>query len=154
MLNKAQVIGYVGKEPKISTTQNNAKIASFSIATTEKSYTTQNGVTIPERTEWHNIVVFGKLADVIEKYVHKGSRMYVEGKMRTRAFTDKNGVQKTITEINVDNLEMLDSKPTQQSASANADVSQTNIRQTSQSHEQSVMFASEEMRSDNDNLPF
>lgn len=96
MLNKAQVIGYVGKEPKISTTQNNAKIASFSIAATEKSYTTQNGVTIPERTEWHNIVVFGKLADVIEKYVHKGSRMYVEGKMRTRAFTDKNGVQKTI----------------------------------------------------------
>lgn len=154
MLNKAQVIGYVGKEPKISTTQNNAKIASFSIATTEKSYTTQNGVTIPERTEWHNIVVFGKLADVIEKYVHKGSRMYVEGKMRTRAFTDKNGVQKTITEIHVDNLEMLDSKPTQQSASANADVSQTNIRQTSQSHEQSVMFASEEMRSGNDNLPF
>ena len=154
MLNKAQVIGYVGKEPKISTTQNNAKIASFSIATTEKSYTTQNGVTIPERTEWHNIVVFGKLADVIEKYVHKGSRMYVEGKMRTRAFTDKNGVQKTITEINVEKLEMLDSKPTQQSASANADVSQTNIRQTSQSHEQSVMFASEEMRSDNDNLPF
>lgn len=154
MLNKAQVIGYVGKEPKISTTQNNAKIASFSIATTEKSYTTQNGVTIPERTEWHNIVVFGKLADVIEKYVHKGSRMYAEGKMRTRAFTDKNGVQKTITEINVDNLEMLDSKPTQQSASANADVSQTNIRQTSQSHEQSVMFASEEIRSGNDNLPF
>lgn len=154
MLNKAQVIGYVGKEPKISTTQNNAKIASFSIATTEKSYTTPNGVTIPERTEWHNIVVFGKLADVIEKYVHKGSRMYVEGKMRTRAFTDKNGVQKTITEINVDNLEMLDSKPTQQSASANADVSQTNVRQTSQSHEQSVMFASEEMRSGNDNLPF
>lgn len=154
MLNKAQVIGYVGKEPKISTTQNNAKIASFSIATTEKSYTTQNGVTIPERTEWHNIVVFGKLADVIEKYVHKGSRMYVEGKMRTRAFTDKNGVQKTITEINVDNLEMLDSKPTQQTASASADVSQTNIRQTSQSHEQSVMFASEEMRSGNDNLPF
>lgn len=153
MLNKAQVIGYVGKEPKISTTQNNAKIASFSIATAEKSYTTQNGVTIPERTEWHNIVVFGKLADVIEKYVHKGSRMYVEGKMRTRAFTDKNGVQKTITEINVDSLEMLDSKTTQQSASANADVSQTNIRQTSQSHEQSVMFASE-MRSDNDNLPF
>lgn len=96
--------------------------------------------------------MFGKLADVIEKYVHKGSRMYVEGKMRTRAFTDKNGVQKTITEINVDNLEMLDSKPTQQSA--NADVSQTNIRQTSQSHEQSVMFASEEMRSGNDNLPF
>lgn len=152
MLNKAQVIGYVGKEPKISTTQNNAKIASFSIATTEKSYTTQNGVTIPERTEWHNIVVFGKLAEVIEKYVHKGSRMYVEGKMRTRAFTDKNGVQKTITEINVDNLEMLDSKPTQQSA--NADVSQTNACQTSQSHEQSVMFASEEMRSGNDNLPF
>ena len=73
MPNKAQVIGYVGKEPKISTTQNNAKIASFSIATTEKSYTTQNGVTIPERTEWHNIVVFGKLAEVIEKYVHKGS---------------------------------------------------------------------------------
>ena len=153
MLNKAQVIGYVGKEPKISTTQNNAKIASFSIATTEKSYTTQNGVTIPERTEWHNIVVFGTLAEVIEKYVHKGSRMYIEGKMRTRVFTDKNGVQKTITEINVDNLEMLDNRTTQQSASANADVSQTNIRQTSQSHEQSVMFASE-MRSDNDNLPF
>lgn len=151
MLNKAQVIGYVGKEPKISMTQNNAKIASFSIATTEKSYTTQNGVVIPERTEWHNIVVFGKLADVIEKYIHKGSRMYIEGKMRTRAFTDKNGVQKTITEINVDNLEMLDSKTTQQPSSV--DISQINARQISQSHEQSIMFASE-MRSGNDNLPF
>lgn len=112
MLNKAQVIGNLGQDPKVTQLINgNGQMASFSVATTERGYTTQRGVQVPERTEWHNIVLFGKLADVAAKYLHKGSKVYVEGKMRTRKYTDRNGVERYITEINADNLEMLDPKP-------------------------------------------
>lgn len=128
MLNKAQVIGYVGNDPKISTTKNNIKMAALSIATTEKGYTTKDGVTVPERTEWHNVVIFGRLAEVAEKYIKKGSRIYVEGKMRTRSYKDKNNVDRTVMEINVDSLEMLDSKNT--SASSNSVQPQNQAPQT------------------------
>lgn len=112
MLNKAQVIGNLGQDPKVTQLSNgNGQMASFSVATTEKGYTTQRGVQVPERTEWHNIVVFGRLADVASKYLHKGSKVYVEGKMRTRKYTDRNNVERYITEINADSLEMLDPKP-------------------------------------------
>lgn len=111
MLNKAQVIGNLGQDPKVTQLSNgNGQMASFRVATTERGYTTQRGVQVPERTEWHNIVLFGKLADVAAKYLHKGSKVYVDGKMRTRKYTDRNGVERYITEINADNLEMLDPK--------------------------------------------
>lgn len=112
MLNKAQVIGNLGQDPKVTQLSNgNGQMASFSVATTEKGYTTQRGVQVPERTEWHNIVVFGRVAEVAAKYLHKGSKVYVEGKMRTRKYTDRNNVERYITEINADSLEMLDPKP-------------------------------------------
>lgn len=118
MLNKAQVIGNIGQDPKVTQLSNgNGQMASFSVATTEKGYTTQRGVQVPERTEWHNIVVFGRLADVAAKFLHKGSKVYVEGKMRTRKYTDRNNVERYITEINAESLEMFDPKP--QTATAN-----------------------------------
>lgn len=111
MLNKAQVIGNLGSDPKVSIVNNGqTKVASFSVATTEKGYTTQYGVQVPDKTEWHNIVCFGKLADVVDKYLKKGSKVFVEGKMRTRNYEDKTGAKRTIMEINAETIEMLDGK--------------------------------------------
>ena len=111
MLNKAQLIGNIGADPKIiSKSDTNVKIVSFSLATTEKGYTTQSGVQVQDKTEWHNIVCFGKLADVVEKYVKKGSKIYVEGKMRTRQYDDKNGVKRSIMEINAESIILLDNR--------------------------------------------
>lgn len=111
MLNKAQVIGNLGADPKIiSTGDGQYKVASFSVATTEKGYTNRNGAQVPDKTEWHNIVCFGKLAEVVEKYLQKGSKVFIEGKMRTRSYDDKQGVKRYVTEINVEYLEMLDGK--------------------------------------------
>ena len=82
MLNKAQVIGNLGADPKVTIINNGqTKVASFSVATTERGYTTQSGVQVQEKTEWHNIVCFGKLADVVDKYLKKGSKVFIEGKM-------------------------------------------------------------------------
>ena len=108
MLNKAQVIGHLGQDPKI-TQGRNGVIASFSVVTTEKGYTTRDGVQVPERTEWHNIVCFGRIAEVVQAYLKKGSKVFVEG---------KNGVKRTIMEINAELLEMLDNKPTTQQKQA------------------------------------
>ncbi len=110
-VNQATVIGFVGDEPKIMTAQNGSTMASLSIATTEKGFTKQDGTVIPDKTEWHNIVVFGRLADVVKNFVHKGSSLYVQGKMRTRPYEDKNQVKRYITEIVADTLQMLDRKP-------------------------------------------
>lgn len=109
-LNQAMVIGYLGDEPKVSTTQSDRKVASFSIATTEKGYTARNGTQIPDRTEWHNVVLWGKLAEVAEKFLHKGSSVFVQGKMRTRPYEDKNGIKRYITEIEGETMQMLDRK--------------------------------------------
>lgn len=113
MLNKAQVIGHLGQDPKITQARNGV-IASFSVATTEKGFTAKDGTQIPDRTEWHNVVCFGRMADVVKNYLRKGSKVFVEGKMRTRQFEDRNGVKRSIMEINAELIEMLDSKPTSQ----------------------------------------
>lgn len=111
MLNKAQVIGNLGADPKVSIINNGqTKVASFSVATTDRGYTAQLGVQVPDKTEWHNIVCFGKLADVVDKFLKKGSKVFIEGKMRTRSYEDKSGVKRSVMEINADTIEMLDSK--------------------------------------------
>lgn len=122
MLNKAQVIGNLGANPKvnvITTNSGQTKAASFSVATTERGYTTQNGVQVPDKTEWHNVVCFGKMAEIVERYLRKGSKVYVEGKMRTRKYEDRQGVSRSVMEIQAENLEMLDAKPQQQQAQGN-----------------------------------
>lgn len=112
MLNKAQVIGNLGADPKVSNGQ--TKVASFRVATTERGYTLQNGTQVPDRTEWHNVVCFGKMAEVVEKYLKKGAKVFIEGKMRTRQYDDKNGVSRSIMEIHAESMEMLDNKQQQQ----------------------------------------
>lgn len=105
-LNKVQLIGYVGGEPKITTFDGGGKSAQFSLATTERAYTAKSGAQVPERTDWHNIVLYYSLADVAEKYVHKGTLLYVEGKLKTRSY-EKQGETRYVTEVIVDNMQML-----------------------------------------------
>lgn len=119
-LNQASVIGFVGDAPRISTTQSGQKVASFSVATTDKGYTKQNGQVVPDRTEWHNIVVWGKLAEVVEKYIKKGASIFVQGKMRTRSYTAKDNTTRYVMEIEAETLQMLDRKQDAQAQPAQA----------------------------------
>ena len=109
-VNMAVVVGFVGNEPRINTLQSGRKVASFSMATTESGYTTQNGQQVPERTEWHNIVCWGKTAEVVERFVHKGSSLYVQGKMRSRTY-EKDGQTRYVTEIECEVMQLLDKRP-------------------------------------------
>ena len=98
MVNKIQIIGRVGKDPEIKTFSNGNKVANFTVATSEKYKDKQTGE-YKEDTEWHNIAIFGKLADVAESYVKKGALIYLEGKSKTRSWDDQNGNKKYMTEI-------------------------------------------------------
>ena len=106
-VNKVILIGNVGQDPKITYYEGGNCVAQLSLATTEKGYTLQNGTQIPDRTEWHNLVFRGKLGEVVDKYVHKGDKLYAEGKIRTRSYDDQAGIKRYVTEIFVDNMEML-----------------------------------------------
>lgn len=106
-VNKVVLIGNVGKDPDVRYLDTGVAVATFSLATTERGYTLQNGTQVPERTEWHNIVLWRGLAQTAEKYVHKGDKLYIEGKIRSRSYDDQNGIRRTIVEIFADNMEML-----------------------------------------------
>lgn len=146
-LNKVQLIGNVGKDPDVRYLDNGVAVATFPLATTERGYTLTNGVQVPERTEWHNVVVWRGLAETVEKYVHKGDKLYVEGKIRTRSYDDQKGIKRYVTEIYVENMEMLSPRS----------VAQTSRQQPSQAtlvpDLQSQMLAGQEADSADD-LPF
>jgi single-strand DNA-binding protein len=112
-LNKVMLIGNVGKEPEVRHLDNGVACATLVLATSERGYTLQNGTQVPERTEWHNIVLWRGLADVVERYVHKGDKLFVEGKIRSRSYEDQNGNTRYVTEIFADNMEMLTPRQTQ-----------------------------------------
>lgn len=104
MLNKVTLIGNLGKDPEIKSTQDGRELANFSIATTE-SWKHKNTGEKKTKTEWHNVVVFNQgLVGIVKSYVKKGSKLYVEGQLQTRKWTDNNGVDKYITEIILQNF--------------------------------------------------
>lgn len=105
-VNKVILIGNVGKDPEVRAMDNGRKVANFPLATSE-TFKDRNGEKV-ERTEWHNIVFWGPVAEVIEKYVKKGSKLFIEGKIRTRSY-EQDGIKKYITEIDGQNMTMLDS---------------------------------------------
>ena len=113
-VNKVILIGNVGKDPDVRYLDSGVAVATFSLATTERGYTLQNGTQVPDRTEWHNIVLWRGLAQTAEKYVHKGDKLYIEGKIRSRSYDDQNGVKRSIVEIFADNMEMLTPRGTAQ----------------------------------------
>ncbi len=115
-VNKVILLGNLGKDPESFTFENGVKKVSFSLATTE-SYKDKEGNRV-DQTEWHNVVLWRGLADVAEKYLNKGSQVYVEGKIKTRAWDDKDGNKRYTTEIYADNMTMLGGKRDQSSAGA------------------------------------
>ena len=137
-VNKVILLGNVGQDPKVKYFDSGSAVATFSLATTDRAYTLANGTQVPERTEWHNIVASNRWAEIVDKYLHKGDKLYVEGKLRTRTYTDQAGATRYVTEVYVDYFEMLTPKsgssggilPT---SSVQQPVNQSQIQQTQQS---------------------
>lgn len=112
MLNQAQIIGHLGRDPEVRTTQGGDTIANFSVATTERWRDRASGE-MREATEWHRITAYQKLAEVCGKFLRKGSKVFVQGKLVTRKWTDREGVERYVTEIRAQDMKMLDGKPDQ-----------------------------------------
>lgn len=108
-VNKVILVGNVGRDPEVRYLEKNVAVANFSLATTERAYTLQNGTQVPERTEWHNIVVWRGLAEMAEKYIRKGAQLYIEGKIQTRSW-EKDGIKRYTTEIYAETVQMLGKK--------------------------------------------
>jgi single-strand DNA-binding protein len=116
---KVMLIGNLGKDPEVRTIPSGVKVANFPIATSER-YTPKDGGAKVEKTEWHNIVMWRGLAEIAEKYLRKGSQVYVEGKLQTRSW-EADGVKKYMTEILVDKLVMLGGKRAEGGGEAGGD---------------------------------
>ena len=112
-MNKVMLIGNVGKDPDVKYYDADQAVAQFPLATTERGYVLQNGTRVPDRTDWHNIVMWRELAKIAEKYVHKGDKLFIEGRIRYRYYDDKKGQRRFIAEIYAENMEMLTSKQNQ-----------------------------------------
>lgn len=106
--NKVQLIGNLGNAPEIKNTDSGKKVARFSMATND-SYKKENGERVTE-TQWHNLVAWGKVAELAEQYLNKGSEIAIEGKLTHRDYTDKEGVKRYITEVVVNEILLLDKK--------------------------------------------
>jgi len=104
------LIGNVGQEPEVRYVDQGVAVARVRLATTERGYTLQNGTQVPEHTDWHNVILWRRLAEVVEKYVHKGDKLYIEGRIRYTTYDDKQGQKRYATEIWADNMEMLTPK--------------------------------------------
>ena len=113
-VNKVILVGNLGKDPQVRYLDNGVAVANFSLATTE-SYKNKEGERV-NQTEWHNVVLWRGLAEVAEKYLQKGASVYIEGKIKTRKWEDKEGNTRYNTEILADNMTMLGSKSTSESA--------------------------------------
>lgn len=137
-LNRATLIGNAGKDPEVRNVQGGAKVAQFTLATTEK-YKDRNGEQ-KENTEWHNIVTWNKAAEFAEKYVKKGSSLYVEGKIRTRSY-EINGEKKYLTEIIADRIQLLERREDRPAQSLQAE--------PMRGHSDPASFTD-----DNDDIPF
>lgn len=109
-MNKVMLIGNVGREPEVRYVDQGVAYARLSLATTERGYTLPNGTKVPDRTDWHQVVMWRRLAEIVEKYVHKGDKLYIEGRVRYTNYDDKRGVRHQMTEIWADNMEMLSPK--------------------------------------------
>lgn len=130
-MNKVMLIGNVGKDPDVRYYDADQAVAQFPLATTERGYTLQNGTKVPDHTDWHNLVVWRGLAKVVEKHVHKGDKLYVEGRIRYRSYDDPKGQRRYVTEILVENMELLNPKPAERDENAQHTTAQSTTTQPS-----------------------
>lgn len=119
MLNKVMLIGNLGKDPELNVTSDGTPVTKFSLAVNQR-YKAATGEQ-KEETEWFNIVTWRQLAEICERYLHKGSKVYIEGRLTQRKYTDREGVQRAMVEVIANNMKMLDRKPAEEVASEEAD---------------------------------
>ena len=150
-VNKVILIGNVGRDPEVRYLDSGIAVASLPLATTDRAYTLANGTQVPERTEWHNLVLWRGLAETAEKYVHKGDKLYVEGKIRTRSYDDQIGAKRYVTEIFVDSMEMLSPRGT---AAPGAAAQQPGMSQGAPAQPMAQSQATPAQDNTTDDLPF
>ena len=153
-INKVILVGHLGRDPEMRYTQSEVAVCSFSLATSE-TYRDRNSGEKVTQTEWHNIILWRKLAETAGKYLRKGSQVYIEGKLRTRKWEDQNGATRYTTEVVTDTMQMLDKR---ESSSAPAPTAAAQPTQPSQPAQpaQSAQPAPEasNQASEPDDLPF
>ena len=132
-MNKVMLVGNVGQDPDVRYFEQDQAVAQVRLATTERGYTLQNGTQVPDRTDWHNLVFYRQLAKVVEKFVHKGTRLYVEGRIRYRIYDTQKGERRYVTEIHVENMEIL--TPKQQGTTHDGIVSEPSSQSQAQENE-------------------
>ena len=142
-VNKVILVGHLGKDPEVRHLEGGATVVNFTLATSE-TYT-RDGRKV-EQTEWHNVVMWRSLADLAAKFLQKGKLVYVEGKLRTRSYDDRDGNKRYVTEIVADNFTMLGRKSDNENGYGQSSTSQN----PSKPEEQTVDFSSDP----NDDLPF
>ena len=147
-VNKVILVGNVGKDPEVRYFDNGASVANFPLATTERGYTAANGTQIPDRTEWHNIVLWRGLAKVAEQYVKKGTQLFIEGKIRSRTYDDQQGIKRYVYEIYADNMELLSKRSAEETASSKTESTHSMPTQVSEPQTPANDTASD------DDLPF
>ena len=150
-VNKVILIGNVGRDPEVRYLDSGIAVASLPLATTDRAYTLANGTQVPERTEWHNLVLWRGLAETAEKYVHRGDKLYVEGKIRTRSYDDQTGAKRYVTEIFVDSMEMLSPRGT---AAPGAAAQQPGMSQGAPAQPMAQSQATPAQDNTTDDLPF
>lgn len=157
MINKVILVGNVGIDPEVRTTESGVKVARVRLATSERYVDKQSGER-KELTEWHTITLWRGLADVVDRYVHKGSQIYVEGRLRTREWVDKDQVKRYTTEILADNMQLLGSRSDNNGGQASAPAAAPAApayQQPAQSYQAPAAPAAiPTMQEDPDDLPF
>ena len=151
------LIGNVGKDPDVRYYDADQAVAQFPLATTERGYILQNGTKVPDHTDWHNLVVWRGLAKVVEKHVHKGDKIYVEGRIRYRSYDDPKGQRRYVTEILVENMELLNPKPAEREENAQHTAAQSTTTQPSTpqpENEKQKPSATTATTADDEILPF
>ena len=126
------LIGNVGTEPDVHYFEADQAVAKLRLATTERGYTLPNGTQVPDRTNWHNLLFDRRLGKIVEKYVHKGDKLYVEGRLRNRSYDDKRGIRHQYTEIEVENMEFLTPRTSVSSTQSSLSSQQTQTNQQSE----------------------
>lgn len=152
-VNKAILVGRVGNTPELKSLDGGNKVVNFSVATSE--YFKDKSGAKQEKTEWHNVVAWGSLAEIIAKNVVKGTQLYIEGKIQNRSYDDKDGVKKYTSEVVASEIKFLGSKKSEDGESASAPASsQSNTSQSSGKGASTAAPVFSNSDSDNDDLPF
>jgi single-strand DNA-binding protein len=151
-VNKVILVGNLGKDPEVRHLEGDKKVAKFTLATTE-SYRDRNGQRV-DNTEWHNIEFWGPVTEVIEKYLKKGSQVYIEGKLRTRSYEDKEGVKRYVTEIIGQNLTLIGGRPSESQGESTGNYQEPATVGSSRSNRVNETAPPFAAGNDGDDLPF